>query len=444
MASKDDLAPLVTACPNCDTRFRVTESQLQVAKGQVRCGACLHVFDGTSQLIQDGEALGGSADEDVDALLEEIDEQSAQSSSFASADEVDPANPLGSSVEDLLEKDPIEQDLEGFENAVPTAVSGETEDMTDPSVGLSIDDISERQLDSDLETGPNDAFSQDDARDEDKLLDLPHNPEADARLKALEDELMADLKGVLSTTDATPSEVDLLALDPDPESEAQDKEEFVPEAIEAVLEEPSEHSSESEFANEEQSNSGHVEIELTPVEPDPPPIQEIPAELLQDDEVPKRGWGTWLVMLLAVIALPAQVLWFQYDDWVKDDTMRPVYAVICDVAGCELPVRRNVGLIVAKQSVLRDHPEQEGALIFDALLVNHASYPQSFPIVELSLINMDRFVVASGRFEPKEYLAGEALNAQLMDPRTPIHISLELKKPDQETPNFRIRFIPAS
>lgn len=36
--------PTITKCPKCDTSFRVTESQLRVAKGAVRCGACLNVF----------------------------------------------------------------------------------------------------------------------------------------------------------------------------------------------------------------------------------------------------------------------------------------------------------------------------------------------------------------------------------------------------------------
>ena len=45
--SEENLDPLITECPNCDTRFRVTESQLQIAGGRVRCGACLVVFDGT-------------------------------------------------------------------------------------------------------------------------------------------------------------------------------------------------------------------------------------------------------------------------------------------------------------------------------------------------------------------------------------------------------------
>ena len=73
--AEDDLEPLVTQCPNCDTSFRVSESQLQIAQGRVRCGACLGVFDGTAHLSQDGEELAHEDEAaDVDALLEELDE----------------------------------------------------------------------------------------------------------------------------------------------------------------------------------------------------------------------------------------------------------------------------------------------------------------------------------------------------------------------------------
>ncbi|MFV2004691.1 MAG: DUF3426 domain-containing protein [Gammaproteobacteria bacterium] len=34
-----------THCPNCDTRFRVTDTQIDVADGFVRCGVCEHVFN---------------------------------------------------------------------------------------------------------------------------------------------------------------------------------------------------------------------------------------------------------------------------------------------------------------------------------------------------------------------------------------------------------------
>lgn len=41
--------PLITECPGCHARFRVTEGQLKLAGGQVRCGACLQVFDARNE-----------------------------------------------------------------------------------------------------------------------------------------------------------------------------------------------------------------------------------------------------------------------------------------------------------------------------------------------------------------------------------------------------------
>jgi predicted Zn finger-like uncharacterized protein len=39
------MTTLVTQCPNCRTSFRVTEAQLNIANGAVRCGSCLHIFN---------------------------------------------------------------------------------------------------------------------------------------------------------------------------------------------------------------------------------------------------------------------------------------------------------------------------------------------------------------------------------------------------------------
>ena len=58
--AEDELEPLITECPNCRTRFRVTETQLQVAGGRVRCGACLTVFHGVDHLLWDGRDELGS------------------------------------------------------------------------------------------------------------------------------------------------------------------------------------------------------------------------------------------------------------------------------------------------------------------------------------------------------------------------------------------------
>lgn len=42
---------MITRCPKCGTAFRVTPSQLQSAKGAVRCGSCLNVFKAQDYLV---------------------------------------------------------------------------------------------------------------------------------------------------------------------------------------------------------------------------------------------------------------------------------------------------------------------------------------------------------------------------------------------------------
>lgn len=44
---------LVTRCPRCKTLFRVMPAQLQARAGQVRCGRCMHVFDGFGALAME-------------------------------------------------------------------------------------------------------------------------------------------------------------------------------------------------------------------------------------------------------------------------------------------------------------------------------------------------------------------------------------------------------
>lgn len=50
----------VCACPACGTRFQVSEEQLAVAAGRVRCGACLAVFDAKAQLSPQAEPAPAS------------------------------------------------------------------------------------------------------------------------------------------------------------------------------------------------------------------------------------------------------------------------------------------------------------------------------------------------------------------------------------------------
>jgi predicted Zn finger-like uncharacterized protein len=59
---------LYTRCPGCKTIFRVTEPQLELRDGQVRCGHCRTVFDGRVHLISLAPPADGDHEFDELAL----------------------------------------------------------------------------------------------------------------------------------------------------------------------------------------------------------------------------------------------------------------------------------------------------------------------------------------------------------------------------------------
>ncbi len=352
--SEDSLEPLVTQCPNCDTRFRVTESQLQVASGRVRCGACLVVFEGTDYLTLDGDQVNVEDDTDVDALLEELDEISR----------TEPTQPPALPVIDDDDLAPITQ--------AELAQSGSEEEA------------------------------------------LPEE------LLALERALLDEMRV------------------PEPEPDApEEPPELEPEEPEAEQSEPAEPESTDQS---DQLDDALEVIELkTPTPAPPKAIAKLP--YYEEEEEPKRrSLVTPMLIMLALIGLPAQVLWFQYNAWVTDVNYRPIYQFICDVADCELPPMRDVSKIVAKKTYIRTHPDRSDARIVDVLMVNNADFPQPYPLIELIATNLQGQLVAGRRFKPSEYLQGDARGAQLMPRRTPVHVSLEIQDPAEEALNFEVWF----
>jgi predicted Zn finger-like uncharacterized protein len=57
-----------TRCPGCKTVFRVTDAQLALREGQVRCGHCRTVFNGREELISLAPPEGGANEPELDEL----------------------------------------------------------------------------------------------------------------------------------------------------------------------------------------------------------------------------------------------------------------------------------------------------------------------------------------------------------------------------------------
>jgi predicted Zn finger-like uncharacterized protein len=63
--------------------------------------------------------------------------------------------------------------------------------------------------------------------------------------------------------------------------------------------------------------------------------------------------------------------------------------------------------IKSSNLVVRSHPEFNGALVVDAIIYNRATFSQPFPLLELRFADLNGHLIASRRFKPGEYLSGD-------------------------------------
>src|SRR5690606_12548286 len=131
-------------------------------------------------------------------------------------------------------------------------------------------------------------------------------------------------------------------------------------------------------------------------------------------------------------ALIGQIAWFQFDTLSRHQPYRSLYTSICPLLNCQVPALAAPELIRTSNLVVRTHPQAEGALVVDTILLNTASFRQPFPDLTLTFSDRHGQTVASRRFRPQEYLAGELAGHKLMPSNQPIHLTLEIEDPGPE------------
>lgn len=154
-----------------------------------------------------------------------------------------------------------------------------------------------------------------------------------------------------------------------------------------------------------------------------------------------RRWLWPLLIALALVALLAQVAWLQFDRWNRTEPYRSLYGAVCPLLGCELPDLVDRSRIRAYNLVVRNHPDQQGALVVDAILLNTARFDQPFPDLVLEFSDLNGNTVAARQFTPGEYLSGELAGRTRMPANQPVHLTLELVDPGPKAVNYRA-YIP--
>ncbi len=403
----------VTQCPHCQTSFRVSHTQLSVARGVVRCGACLQVFNAARQLL----------------------EQSAGTQP----------------------------------PAVPTPVPAAAQRRTTP---ISLREWSASELDLD-KLDLDGELARLEQREIQPAKAFREHPERDESFSASRDEPLDDWHDKPFGTHADEEELH----EDDPAPPIIEREPPLDEAPAALHErtEPSISLAPVEH-HEPAIGTLHAEDELTPRgerlsaldadddEADEPPVRQgkhkhersepnlrdAPLLDLVDDPLQldwqkrRTPWGKrllWLLLtLIAALALAGQYVWYHFDELARQDQYRPWFQQLCPSVGCTVPSRVDIDKVKSSNLVVRSHPDFNGALIVDAIIYNRAAFSQPFPLLELRFADLNGHLIASRRFKPGEYLSGELAGQAEMPPQTPIHISLDILDPGPKAVNYSLSF----
>jgi predicted Zn finger-like uncharacterized protein len=415
------MADRVTCCPHCSTSFRITDTQLQSAKGAVRCGSCLKVFKALDHLLPDPKAAPIESTEQPKPTTHEEAESPSADITEAQDDTDDQAENTDSSrldfdqsgidqpfdADDMLISDDFQSDHGGaglFDRDIKISEPVPQDDSDESwAVGLLEEEEEE-------ESTPDNSSEWEQPEPSPDNSDFDYNRKTTGSFSALDD---SDIEAALGESfqsserkEPTFSLVEdeqqldeLVELDADVDTHPDDAQDNVAMLLQS--------------------------IQAAPVEMEWQAYSEWPRRLL---------WGS--LSLLAALALMAQIGVYKFNDLSRIEPYRSVYASSCPLLGCQLPSLADPARVKAYNLVIRSHPRTDNALVVDSILLNSAPFTQPFPDLLLNFSDIKGRPIASRRFTAAEYLSGEMAGITEMPSGQPVHISLDIIDPGPEAVNY--------
>lgn len=155
-----------------------------------------------------------------------------------------------------------------------------------------------------------------------------------------------------------------------------------------------------------------------------------------------RDWlrlGGWLAVPVLLAMLVLQVLLADRARLAADANWRPRMELLCRVLHCRLPPWHEPSAFHVTASELRPHPSAQGVLLVTASFRNDAAFAQAWPILELSLANLDGESLGLRRFAPRDYLGGAPASVRL-EPGQSASVTLEILDPGKRAVSFEFQF----
>lgn len=373
----------VSECPNCHTSFSISDEQLDVADGMVRCGSCLHIYNAREQIANASaeQTPVASSDNEDDWL---IDDNFVYGKDTENDENTENEAPL-------FQSDAPLYDDESWETTA-TNEKGELE-FSEDILNFDEQDFSDDALFKDfeeLEKSQSQKSSEDWA--EDLLKEEDENSPENAAFQDILAQLDTNYKNI-------PIEQATLTAEPS--------------------------------ATQESNSSNNFNLGAANATGNKPSLQ-----------FKKENHWLNITKKLGIVALTGllitQFVYYNFEQLSVNSKTRPIMSVICKTSLCSLPEQRDINKIKTTNLVVRNHPTINESLKVDLILSNRAQFEQAFPKLTLQFRDLKGKIIAGRTFIPHNYLSGALKNQHLMPINQPIHLEFEIVDPGQDAVNYEI------
>ena len=139
------------------------------------------------------------------------------------------------------------------------------------------------------------------------------------------------------------------------------------------------------------------------------PLGSAPSQAQRPQKAVRAAWGLpFAGVVLAVLALVAQVRFPLLEAVASVDTARPALALLCRYTACQLPAPTNGPEVSVVHSELALHRYRPDALVLRIHLMNHSDALQDYPALEVTLNSAAGEVIGRRTYLPREFGVTEA------------------------------------
>ncbi len=168
----------------------------------------------------------------------------------------------------------------------------------------------------------------------------------------------------------------------------------------------------------------------------------IPDEEIEDNfqAAAKRPVWPWAIGLsiLTLLLLAQSAFFFRTYLASHLPALKPALIGYCDLLGCTVALPKDADKMSIESSNLSAAPDNESQITFNALLRNRAAYPLAFPVLALTLNDLNDKPLARRLFKPIEYLPPEESEQIGLRVNHEIIIKLDMNTGDLKPVGYRL------